>query len=533
MKCFLKHALIASYLLFTFIYQSFAQETNPFTIKISEARKLEKEANIFFDSDDEDLLGFSSDSLDNIYLLKSVPQKQSKYDALVADIYSPDLKFLNSKVIKLPAEAESTLELQGLYTINNKPILFYSQYNKKTDKKNLYYSVLGLGGKLEKNSKLLTFETTSKYKGDFDVFYSLDSSKFMILVETPQKFSENVNVKCYVFDKYLNKLNQYDVKFDHPKHKLFYKWELTNNGIPLALIHYPRKEKRKEYGNYVAELRMYSSQSKPDIYNLDIKNKVIRELKIASDDGKMINLLGTYGPFKKGTFLTADKAKVCGTAFIKIDLTTRKLVKSKLNIFSKPVLDFFGVDPEKIDTKGEGVSYLQTKFSSMTANKVPFVVLEQSFSITTTTRTTSTTTYYNTYKILAKYDNDGNVKFERIVECLNKSTDIIRGLNSHVYSLGENIGLVYNINEANLDKSNNEGFRYMNFNKGMFSKIDNSATIATTFDEKGAVTKTPLFSFKKDHIYLDGANIFYNQNYFIVSGTDGKNYKVAKLTFNK
>ena len=119
--------------------------------------------------------------------------------------------------------------------------------------------MLGLGGKLEKNSKLLTFETTSKYKGDFDVFYSLDSSKFMILVETPQKFSENVNVKCYVFDKYLNKLNQYDVKFDHPKHKLFYKWELTNNGIPLALIHYPRKEKRKEYGNYVAELRMYLS----------------------------------------------------------------------------------------------------------------------------------------------------------------------------------------------------------------------------------------------------------------------------------
>ncbi len=508
---------------------------NNYSLKLTKSadRKLEREAGLF-NSENTQLLGFAIDSLDNSYILKSVPEKKSKYNSLEVDIYNSDLKFSKSKKIDLIADKEFAVQLEGLYQINNKPVIFYSQYDKTKDIKTIYYTLLSENGSSTVGKKLIAFATSSKSKGNFDVFYSIDSSKIMINVVVPQKSKEDLVVRCEVYDNHLEKFNSYDIEIGWPARKITTKWMVSNKGFPMLFIETPREKKDSKYGKFQKEIRIYENQDKPKILALNIPDKNINALLNSVETNDEISFVGTFEHIKsKGTL---------GTVYFKINTATNKIVLSNINTFKKEIFDFYNIKPSK-SAKGVGMNYLLPFSISKTTKNNSYLFLDTRYLITRRYKNNTVTTYYSDNKMVVKFDTSGNIIYERIIPSRVESVDYNEGLSSKVFSHNENIIVIYNSHEDNINRGQNKP---ISTNKDVFkltltktfslftknNKNKNNIAMAN-IDEKGIVKLIPITSFRTDNMKIADPQAYYNQKSgtFVFATADDKEFKILKGEF--
>lgn len=526
-----KEKFIYLFLIFSLeLYEMRAQNAGV-KVAISKSEEHELEGGSGFSSGSTDLLGFGADSFSNYYVLKSVPIKGSKYNSLAMDIYNSNLKLQKTKNLDLPSEKNSVLNLEDLYQIKNKPIVFYSQFDNTSDNRTLYYQQLDESLQKSKVEKLLNFNTPNKEKGAFETFFSTDSSKIMVVVYEPQKQQESFRIKCFVYQSNMTKLKDYSIDFGVENRDVKdYNIGVSNKGYPLIFMTSVRDEKNPDYGKWKEELLVFVETNSPLKFNLDMKEKAISFLRKTYESGEDLSFVGTIQNAKK------DDAGTLGTCFIKINLKEKKASQTSINYFNSEVLSFFKLDEKDIKA-GRGVDYYVPLFTGRTANNSSVIVLGSYY----TERTNGAITgYYELSKIAVTYQENGQQKYQKVIPNSVYADKHIGRIN-HVFIYGNNVCVMYNTSAKNLEPEYRSKVKTQN---RVMPLINNTYTIApigkskgliclTHIDETGKLSNIPLTSYKEDRMILAPSRVYCDGNNFVFAVVGKAGFRVIKGVFSK
>lgn len=525
-----------------FLINSLQAQKPTLNVKVTKSDEQKIGRTGFFKVETTEIYGFSPDEQNNYHLLKSEPNAGSKYKSLIMDTYNSNLELVKSTPIDMPAEADTYLTLEGLFQVNNKPLFFYSQYNKSREVRTLYYQSGVLKDK-KSAKKLLEFSSTDKDKGNYVPYFSNDSTKIMIVVEPPQKSKENLTMKCYVYDNEMNKINDYDIDFEMRKSKITsIQYLVTNKGIPIVFVGTFKKGKSNEFGSIDENLYLYNSKT-PLKYNLEVAYKAISQLLIGKEEENEISLVGTFkhSEYDEGllTWEGGNFYKPQGTVFLKLDTKTGEIKIKKLEYFSDPVLEFFEITPKGL-TKGKGLDLGQAKFVGVAKNNNTFLAIDINYVSLITKGMTQDFHYFNKSKVIVSFNPEGKIIFERVIPNFAQS-DTYKGVPTQVFLNNNEVGIIYNTHEANLPIPGNRPIKTVDDIKqlklhGIFRSSSSSNLINLAYiDETGRVTHHPLTDFKTEKMNLANVPAYCKNNKVVFATFDTNGFKViqAELDYKK
>lgn len=530
MKQFVQRIFVFLFIqiLFSFNY-GFAQGTPKLRITKSEERKW-KETNDDKKVNTNNILGFASDSSNNYYLLKSVDVRASKYDVLYADVYNTSLKFEDSHPIDLKAKGERNVQLEDFFELNHKPTVFYSQYDNKNDTKTLYFEQFDSKGNITRGDQLLSFVTKSIYRGSYDLIYSLDSSKFMIVVNTPQKSRDDLVNAAFVYDKNFNKIKKYDIDFGIKASKITYNYMVTNEGYPMIYLSMPRESKNKDLSKLQKKILIYKESNTPISFNLDMDKNEIESLICTKEKNNQMTFVGTYS--------LKNKSSAIGNCFLIIDANAKKVVKAKVDPFNQSINDFFKISPSRA-AKGSGISSLIPIFGGSSLAGSNFFVGQIQYSITTRNKYGTYTTFYQQSAVCTKYDDMGNLKFTRIVPLNNLQSESTYGLKMDAFVYQDLLGVIYNTHIDNIEPKSNKPIKTIKNIKrhspnlySIFSTKNDNVIALTMFDQAGKTSVISVSNYSKDEKFIKAnSKIQFSGNQFVLAAEGRGAFKIFRGMF--
>jgi hypothetical protein len=522
------------YTICIFLINSLQAQKPTLNVKVTKSDEQKLGRTGFFKVETTELYGFSPDEYNNYHLLKSEPNSGSKYKTLIMDTYNSNLELVKSYPIDMPADADSYVTLEGLFQVDNRPLIFYSQFNKSRKARTLYFQTGALNDK-KSAKKLLEFPTTDKDEGWFKPFFSNDSSKIMVVVTPPQKSSENARAKCYVYDKELKKLNDYDINYEMRFDKIrAIEYMVSNKGIPVIFVVTPKKGRSDEFGTFDENLYIYNDKT-PLNYSLEVEGKAINSLKIGQEKENEISVVGSFVHSK------FDKLSVLqGTVFLKLDTENGRIITKELNVFSNPVLEYFKLDEKRL-ARGKGMEKGVLNFVGTTKNNATVMVLDINFAIDEGYHYNVVDWHFvNQDKIVVAFDSEGKILYERVIPNYAE-TDIVLGLPTQVFINNNEVGIIYNTHEANLPMSGSKPIKTVDDVKplsiyGKLRMSNGSSMINLAYiDETGRVSHYPLTNFKTEKMNLANAPAYCKNNKVVFATYDSNGFKViqAELDYKK
>ncbi len=498
-----------------------------YTVSLSSDQKLDKKWSLIF-SDYTDLLGFVKSREHNHYLIKSVPKKGTKYRTLVLDEYDSMLNLISQKELNLNAKAKNApVELENFYSIKGVPVIFYSQFDSKNNTRTFYYKYINLAEN-DKNDygALLSFESTSKYRGDYDINISTDSSKIIVVVTPPQQKSENFKQIIYVYNDKLNLEREQTINHSMPKTKTQVTWFVTNSGVPINFVKQQRIKPSKQFGKMTHTINIYTTENETKSLNVDIETNDIRDLVMLGEGAEAIAFNGI-------TCNRQNNSISLGLIFISLDVENYDLLAAKNNLFSETTAVFFGTKLSKLK-KGGGINFLNLKQSGVTTDGNFYSIISNDYYLTS--RNTNSIKYVSGCKIVSKYNKNGQLLFEKIVPNLVVSSNSEIGTYFYSYTENDNIYLIYNATQKSI--ANAETVKKAtkvdkviikeNFLTGR-PIFPATIIVLEEINTLGKSKKFPLVSSKEKPMVLENAALFYQNNEFTTVISDENNYTVLKV----
>ncbi|MBK9992605.1 MAG: hypothetical protein IPP01_01100 [Saprospiraceae bacterium] len=473
------------------------------------------------------IIGVAYDSLGNNYMIKTDPRKADKLGETSLEIYSSKLSLLKSIKLKLPVESDTYYTILNYCTLDNKPTLFYYQYNKNSDKKILYFVQFGPDGELSRKGKMVEVNTKTEQQGLFGIIYSIRLTKFMVFVYPPMNNGDNFRANCFIFNDKLERINKFEIENDFTYEDSYNSdWMLTEDGVPLCFYEIKRRNHIKGYGSTMRFIKLYEEPKSPTTYNLDLLKKKITSLILSIDDNKDLTFVGNY--------VAQEKSLSQGGVFVKIGRQEKKVKVAKLYPYSADVLQFFKMKPKDVEGN-KGIENQYPVWAGGSTSMNSFLVLGNSEREVGQGEDLS---YSNSY-IIYKFDPSGNVIFQKVHpnHCIASFSN--EGIFPKSFVSGDELAILSNVNEDDIEKIKN-GIKYGSKLTGCGTSIHGSglgknayaAIYLTTYNSKGQAKYVRVNDPKNHPVFMSNCYTDIRVPKSITIGVLGKQkYGLMKIEF--
>jgi hypothetical protein len=519
---------------FACIVQANAQELN-FSVKWGKELEAPRRSSL------NDIVGYDASG---IYAIKERLRGLGGDTDYTLEHYDDNFSLTKSFDLDLESGQEKGKMNNVLY-LNKKLYLFYSVADQKTKKNSLFAKEVDKGTLEPKNEtkKLGEIDYTGKRKknsGTFSYRVSRDSSKLLIFYALPYDEDEPEAFGFNVLDNQLNSLWQKDITLPY-KDELFdiesFRVDNAGNAYLLGLIYKDkRKSKRKGAPNYSYEI--FACRDKGNTikqYPISLDDRFLSDMQIEILDNQNLICAGFYS--EKGTF------SVRGTYFLVVDAAT-KAIKTKsfkefgIDFITQNMTDREARKATRKEKRGEEVELYEYDLDKLLVGKDGSAILigEQYFvhTVVTTMRMangmTNTQTNYHYYYndlIAMKINPKGEIEWAQKIAKTQHTVNDGGFYSSYALAIVKGkICFIFNDNPKNLEEDKKEG-------KAANYKASKSVVVIVSLDQKGNVTKQPIFnSVDVEVITRPKVCEQISNREVILFGQRKKNQQFARVTFN-
>ena len=412
-------------------------------------------------------------------------------------------------IMEIPSEYQGKpIAYERSIKLQNKLYVLSVFNNKKSHKTFLLYQQIDTD-KLKPKGKLQVLGEIpfkSRYdKGDFNIFYSPDTSHILIYHVLPYNKGGKQKLSFSVLDSRLNKIWQKKVTLPYAD-KLFDLKDITIDDYGnVYVIGKYYKGKRKDIinnrinFNYMIFAYLDKGNEERE-YKLEEKERFIIDLEVSIDALQNLIVTGFYSPNLK-------TISAGGAFYMNIDRKTGEVLGSEFHKFSIDFLTSYmsGRSKKKAVQKAEKKKK-KGKEEGMYALKLRPIVKrddggfllfgEQHYVTTVTTYSNNTwhTTYYYHYDhiIVVNFNPDGTVKWERIIP-KNQVEVNASFYSSYVLAVfKDNVFIIFNDHVMNTEQNIKAGKLYA-FNRVM----KKTKLVAYRLDEEGDMERMDLMNASK------------------------------------
>ena len=512
-----------------FLSLNFAQNNAPIKLTMSEE---------FANSNDNrtSIDKILRDKKGNIIVIKSIVRLFGKNKTII-ECYTPNLKMIYSQELIAEGAGGKALDFLGAYNIGNEPYIVTSFYNKEKDFRYLMTSKINDDGKVSKPVKISEYPTDSPREGSFELIFSKDSSKVLVVNKLPTKRKENEQFSFVVLDQNLKEIWKAKASLPYETRDVILGDYAVDNNANVFVLATVDVRGSDDVIQEIFEYKNGSSGSKR--YKTNLKDKIINKLRILPDNSGNIVCVGQYSSLQeKGNIFRLSRTSTMGTIFFKIDGDKDEIVNKSINPFSQETFAYFEVKKSRQE-RGLGIDNLSLWNVWISDDNSIFMDFEREYFIQTTDYRTHQTTinYYSQSDLLVRTTPEGKVVYETTIPKAMSSHNDKTGLYHVVSHKGNQVFYVYNDNPKNM---NNEKLRTIDDVRTAYSPEGSvwvfgdrrPAVVCCIIDEKGEKKFAQLFSFKEDDVFLNTENsLQYDKNTFVVIASYFRNFKLVKMEF--
>ena len=477
----------------------------------------------------------------NIIVIKNVVRLFNG-NKIFIEAYTPKLKLIYAQELVVDGVGGKELDYIGAYNIGNEPYIITAFYNKQKDFKYLLTSKINEKGKLEKPVKISEYPTTSSREGGFELVFSKDSSRVLVINKLPSKRQESEQFSFVVLDQNLKEIWKAKASLPYENRDVVLSDYAVDNDANVFVLATVDVRGSDEVIQEIFEYQNGASGSKR--FKTNLKDKIINRLRILPDNKGDIVCVGQYSSLKeKDNIFRRFRTTTIGTIFFKINGEKNEIIEKSINPFSDKTFAYFEVSKSR-QNKGYGVENLSLWNTWIADDNSIFMDFELEYFIVNNTNngtgfgavSSRRTTYYSTSGLLTRLSSDGRVMYETTVPKAISSVNDKTGL-YHVVSHKDNkVFYVYNDNAKNIVNKittiDDVRFAYSPEGSAWTFGDRKPAVICCIIDENGERKFTKLFSFKEDDVFLNTENsLQYDKNTFIVIASYFRNYKLVKMEF--
>jgi hypothetical protein len=480
------------------------------------------------------------DKKGNIIVIKNITRLFNSNQTYI-EAYTPKLKLIYAQELVVDGVGGKELNYIGAYTIGNEPYIITSFYNKQKDFRYLLTSKIGEDGRLAKPVKISEYPTTSSQEGSFELVFSKDSSKVLVVNKLPSKRQESEQFSFVVLDQDLKEIWKAKASLPYEnRHVVLSDYAVDNdaNVFVLATVDIRGSD---EVIQEIFEYQNGASGSKR--FKTNLKDKIINKLRILPDNKGDIVCVGQYSSLKeKDNIFRRFRSTTLGTIFFKINGEKNEIIEKSINPFDEKTFAYFEVKKSRQD-KGYGIENLSLWNVWVSTDNSIFIDFEMEYFVVSSDNSgrfgaarTTRTTYYSTSGLLVRLSPDGKVLYETTVPKAISSTNDKTGLYHVVTHKDNSVFYVYNDNLTNMERKittiDDVRFAYSPEGSSWVLGDRKPAVICCIIDEYGIRKFAKLFSFKEDDVFLNTENsLQYDKNTFIVIASYFRNYKLVKMEF--
>jgi hypothetical protein len=488
-----------------------------------EESKTETEFNSFVRGDGNDLikLGFEGRR-------KSITPVITIYDNNLGEKVNREFEF-----------DEDNTYFNNIFSIKNKLFLFTKHYDKESKSTTFYSQQLNINtlAPVGKNQSLGDFQAVKK-SSQTSIGYELskDSSKVVMFGMSPYSKKDNEKYYIAVYSDNIQKLWENTIELPYlDKFIAILDYMVTNDGeVGVIIKHYDQevtseriKKNGNKYPSYKTKMLLYSKDNKtPKEFELDVKDKFVNNLSLASDANNNLMLFGlyknNYNGYINGYFLTV------------IDRINKKVTLKKMEQFPEELvtqvdIDKQGSDNEKdpgfsnwfrlarIVERENGVIDYLLEYSSEV-----FVNVPSTYNGTSWSRSYSYWSYNYGDIIDISIRPDNSSMFSRIPKT-QQSKDIRLFSNFVALPYKDKLLVFYNDDPDNLERD-------IRKKPDDIAKFTNSVLAMVTVNSDGSIERKAIFDHKKMNLTtaVRECRIFSNKKVGLYAQRLGKVFTSAK-----
>lgn len=242
------------------------------------------------------------------------------------------------------------LDLEDIVMLGGKLHVLCSMFDKKLDEKTYFVNSLDDQLNLTKYVELDKISQTKLFDtGDFDFYYSPDSTKIAILKTDPSAKNKSFGIK--VFDADFNLLWQKNISLKQKSSSYTLEKALVSNTGKCYLLGSIREGMFKDVNADEYVLNFISNEEKEPTPYVFKQVKAITSLKIFTDLNNHLLAMGLYGE--------ENKRAALGTILMKFDGSTNQVLLDKMELFKEDVLKEIHAGKKKRYKYGIGVAEVQ------------------------------------------------------------------------------------------------------------------------------------------------------------------------------
>jgi hypothetical protein len=340
------------------------------------------------------------------------------------------------------------------------------------------------------------------------------------------KKNENAFVsQVYIYDHVFEMVKTFPLKRDFFNSRLAPYFFLTNNGELVCIadknVNFVQTEVVPEIQPMVY---CYTSEMELDSLPLDFDGMEIKEFKFVGEHNGESLIAGSVSNNKE--------TGIVGLALINLNGNELTSSRVKTQFFSNAVIDFFTLNQMNKDIFN-GVPELKFVEAHISEKgNMYFLLSQERVEHFFNPNQASYPVYYSDSKIIIKWDQNGDLIFERVIPNRTKSVQFKENLHCVSFLQGEKISVVYNTHIKNLTK-----FRKFEKNEKIKSIMTNrnfkdNLILLTEFDTIGNFVHSPLLT-KDNHKMALGFNtIYYKNNQIFSVFRDKKRHRLFKGKLN-
>ena len=472
----------------------------------------------------------------NIIVIKNVVRVFGA-DKTFIECYAPNLKMIYSQELIVEGVGGKALNYIGAYNIGNEPYVVTSFYNKEKDFRYLLTSKIGSDGKLAKPVKISEYPTTSSNEGSFELVFSKDSSRVLVVNKLPTKRQANEQFSFIVLDQNLKEIWKAKASLPYENRDVVLSDYAVDNNANVFVLATVDVRGSDAVIQEIFEYQNGASGSKR--YKTNLNDKIINKLRILPDSKGNIVCVGQYSSLKeKYNIFRQFRTTTLGTIFFKIDGEKNEIVDKAINPFDEKTFAYFEVKKSRRE-RGLGIEYLSLWNAWIGDDNSVFLDFEKEYFVQVTDYRTqrTTTTYYSQSNLLVRLTPEGKVAFETFIPKAMTSNNDKTGLYHVVTHKGNTVFYVYNDNPKNIE---NNGLETIDDVRTAYSPEGSAwvfgdrrpVVVCCIIDENGKKKFAKLFSFKEDDVFLNTENsLQYDKNTFVVIASYFKNFKLVKMEF--
>ena len=521
--------ILILYIVLSVFNSNFAQNSAPIKLTISEE---------FENSSDNrtSVEKILRDKNGNIIVIKSVVRIFGSNKTYI-ESYSANLKMIYSQELIVEGINGKSLDYLGAYNIGNEPYIVSSFYNKEKDFRYLLSSKIKDDGTLEKPVKISEYPSSSSREGGFELVFSKDSSKVLVINKLPTKRKESEQFSFVVLDQNLKEIWKAKASLPYENRDVIlsdYAVDNNANVFVLATVDV------RDNDNIIQEIFEYQNgASGSKRYKTNLKDKIINKLRILPDNKGNVVCVGQYSSLQeKENIFRRYRTTTMGTIFFKIDGEKNEIVNKSINPFDEKTFAYFEVKKSRQE-RGLGIEFLSLWNAWISDDNSIFIDFEKEYFVQTTDYRTqrTTTTYYSQSNLLVRLTPEGKVVFETFIPKAMTSNNDKTGL-YHLVTHKENTTFyIYNDNPKNTENNRLETIddvrtAFSPEGSGWVFGDRRPVVVCCIIDENGKKKFAKLFSFKDDDVFLNTENsLQYDKNTFVVIASYFKDFKLVKMEF--